>query len=108
MIRLLDSPYEFKRSKNLLKRKRFSEGEFAILAVTEGEGNKTGWAASMSFKMPDGSAFNSNVKGPEAHLRKLWARRASLIGKQATVRYFNLTPDGVPRFPYVVGIRDYE
>ena len=108
MIRLLDSPYEFKRSKNLLKRKRFSEGEFVILAVTEGEGNKTGWAASMSFKMPDGSDFNSNVKGPEVHLRKLWTDRASLIGKQATVRYFNLTPDGVPRFPYVVGIRDYE
>ena len=31
-----------------------------------------------------------------------------LIGKEATVKYFNLTPDGVPRFPYVIAIRDYE
>ena len=31
-----------------------------------------------------------------------------LIGKEATIKYFNLTPDGVPRFPYVIAIRDYE
>jgi hypothetical protein len=24
------------------------------------------------------------------------------------VQYFHLTPDGVPRFPYVISIRNYE
>ena len=28
----------------------------------------------------------------------------NLIGKTATVKYFNLTPDGIPRFPYVINI----
>jgi hypothetical protein len=38
----------------------------------------------------------------------MWNNRHELIGKEATVKYFNLTPDGVPRFPYVIAIRNYE
>jgi hypothetical protein len=34
----------------------------------------------------------------------MWNDRKNLIGKTATVKYFNLTPDGVPRFPYVIKI----
>ena len=30
------------------------------------------------------------------------------IGKQATIKYFELTPDGIPRFPYAIAFRDYE
>ncbi len=30
--------------------------------------------------------------------------KTQLIGKQATIKYFNLTPDGIPRFPYVINI----
>ena len=33
---------------------------------------------------------------------------AFMAAVDATIKYFNLTPDGVPRFPYVVAIRDYE
>lgn len=100
--------YEFKRSKNLLKRKEFKDEEFVILGVVEGEGNKTGMAASMLFKNSAGTEFNSNIKGDHDHLRSLLANKSSLLGKAATVKYFNLTPDGIPRFPYVIAIRDYE
>jgi hypothetical protein len=41
-------------------------------------------------------------------LTKLLEIADTLIGKDATIKYFNLTPDGVPRFPYVIAIRDYE
>jgi hypothetical protein len=41
-------------------------------------------------------------------MAELLERGDELVGKQATVKYFNLTPDGVPRFPYVIAIRDYE
>jgi hypothetical protein len=34
----------------------------------------------------------------------MWKQKDQLIGKTATVKYFNLTPDGVPRFGYVVKI----
>lgn len=103
-----DTRYEFKRSKNLLKRKEFRDEEFTILAVIEGEGNKTGMAASMLFKNAAGTEFNSNVKGDRDYLRCLLANKSDLLGKAATVKYFNLTPDGIPRFPYVIAIRDYE
>jgi len=35
-------------------------------------------------------------------------KRGTLIGKQATVKYFELTTDGIPRFPKVIAIRDFE
>jgi ATP-dependent DNA ligase len=99
-----NAAYEFKRTRSLLKRKDFLEEEFVILGVTEGEGNKTGWAASMQFKTKEGKDFNSNVKGSREHLKDLWEKRAELVGKTATVKFFKPTPDGIPRFPYVIKI----
>jgi len=107
MVRL-DAVYERKRSKTLLKRKEFVDSEFVILDVIEGDGNKSGMAASMLFRNPAGQEFNSNIKGDREYLRGLLRERGELLGKLATVKYFNLTPDGIPRFPYVIGIRDYE
>ena len=44
------------------------------------------------------------------YLEEIWNCRDELIGKEATVKYFNLTPDGQPRFPKVINIGrgDYE
>jgi DNA ligase-1 len=102
MIRL-DGPYEHKRSKNLLKRKEFVDIELPILDIVEGNGNRTGMAGYMVFEL-EGKRFHSNVKGPHEYLAKVLAERNSLIGKTATIQFFNLTPDGIPRFPYVINI----
>jgi DNA ligase-1 len=108
MIRL-NTKYENKRSKNLLKRKDFQDKEYTILDIIEGEGNKAGMAGAMVFENELGIRFNSNIKGSREYLKELLNNKLKLIGKQATVKYFNLTPDNqVPRFPYVIAIRDYE
>ena len=107
MIRL-DGPYENKRSSKLLKRKEFIDEEYTILGYEEGEGNREGTIKHFKFKNKDGRDFNSNVKGTFEYLTGLLEKADSLIGKEATIKYFNLTPDGVPRFPYVIAIRDYE
>ena len=107
MIRL-DGPYENKRSPRLLKRKEFIDEEYTILGYEEGEGNRAGTIKHFKFKNKDGKEFNSNVKGSFSYLTKLLEIADTLIGKDATIKYFNLTPDGVPRFPYVIAIRDYE
>lgn len=107
MIRT-DSPYEQKRSKNLLKRKEFQDSEYKILDIGEGNGNKSSMAGYMVLENIDGSNFRSNIKGDQDYLKSLYKNKKSLIGKSATVKYFNLTPDGVPRFPYVTSIRDFE
>lgn len=107
MVRL-DNGYENKRSKNLLKRKEFVDEEYEILEVGVGEGNRSGMAGFMKFRAKNGKPFRSNIKGNFVYLAALLKDKDNLVGKKATVKYFNLTPDGIPRFPYVTAIRDYE
>ena len=103
MLRL-DSKYENKRSKSLLKHKTFVDEEYTILDIVEGEGNRTGTAGYMVFETEDGKRFKSNVKGTWDETAEMLKSKKKLIGKQATIKYFNLTPDGIPRFPFVINI----
>jgi DNA ligase-1 len=103
MLRL-DSKYENKRSKTLLKHKSFVDEEYTILDICEGEGNRTGTAGYMVFETAEGKPFKSNVKGTWDETAEMLKNKKQLIGKQATIKYFNLTPDGIPRFPFVINI----
>ena len=103
MLRL-DREYQNKRSKNLLKHKSFMDDEYTILDIVEGEGNRTGTAGYMVFETEDGSKFKSNIKGSWEETAEMLKNKKKLIGKSATIQYFNLTPAGIPRFPFVVKI----
>jgi DNA ligase-1 len=103
MLRL-DREYENKRSKSLMKHKSFIDEEYTIVDVCEGEGNKTNMVGYMVFETADGKPFKSNVKATFEESEEMFRNRKQLIGKQATIKYFNLTPDGIPRFPYVINI----
>jgi len=100
----VDAKYENKRSKSLLKHKSFIDEEFTIKDICEGEGNRTGTAGYMVFETAEGKPFKSNVKGTWEETAEMLKSKKELIGKQATIKYFNLTPDGIPRFPFVIGI----
>jgi DNA ligase-1 len=100
----VDAKYENKRSKSLLKHKSFIDEEFQILDIVEGEGNRSGTAGYMVFNTGEGKRFKSNVKGTWDETAEILRNKKQLIGKQATIKYFNLTPDGIPRFPYVINI----
>ena len=99
MIRMVDSKYEQKRSTSLLKRKEFLDDEFEIVAIEEGLGNWSGKAKRVVCKLADGRTFGAGLKGNMAYATQLLAEADEYVGKQVTVRYQNLTPDGVPRFP---------
>jgi len=107
MLRL-DASYENKRSKYLLKHKSFIDEEYKIIGVEEGGGNLTGMVGALLFESNVGDTFTASVNGGWDHLKQLWKERKTLVGKLATIKYFNITPDGKPRFPKVVAIRDYE
>ena len=97
MIRL-DTPYEWDtRSKGLLKRKEFITEEFQLLRIEEGEGNWSGMAKRIVFLLPDGRECGAGMRGDQEFAKELLHRRP--VPSQVTIRYFNLTPDGVPRFP---------
>ena len=105
----INGPYENKRSKLLLKRKDFSDAEYLVIDINEGDGNRTGTAKNLVCKdETTGKIFNSNIKGTHEYLAEILENKEYYIGKQATIKYFELTPDGIPRFPYAIAFRDYE
>lgn len=117
-----DTLYENKRTKNLLKRKEFMDEEFELFSIEEGKGNWAGAAKAVLFRVPGavinpGDQFVENdklytykdgvVPGPNAvratraGIKGNKTRAKQLLGethKIVTIKYFNLTPDGVPRF----------
>lgn len=106
MIRL-DSSYEFKRSKNLLKRKSFIDAEFQVIEILEGEGNWSGCAKVVNcFDRSTGKFFKATLKMNQEAARIVLAEKDKYIGGDVTVRYQNLTPDGIPRFG--IGVMLYE
>lgn len=107
MLRL-NSAYENKRSKSLLKHKSFIDEEYTIVGYEEGNGNLAGMIGALVFQTAQGDKFTASVNGGWDHLKELWSERDTLIGQEATIKYFNITPDGKPRFPKVTAIRNYE
>lgn len=110
-------PYEFKRSKSLLKYKDFVDEEFTIVGYEEGTGGRAGTIGYfiMQHDKNPNQTFKSNVKGNFDFLRDVWQNARSYVGTEATVKYFQRTPkqeDGgdVPRFPYIIKLnrKEYE
>jgi DNA ligase-1 len=98
IIRIDLANYENKRSKQLLKKKDFFDGEFEIVDFEEGKGNRSGTAGNIILKLKDGRTFGAGIKGTREFVRELFLKKDSLIGKTATIKYFQETPDGIPRF----------
>ncbi len=102
-----DAVYENKRSKGLLKRKEFITEEYEVVQVHEGQGNWAGYAKRLTLKMPNGTTFSSGIRGSQAKLKELLENPNI---DWATCRYFELSNDGVPRFPvtidYGTGVRN--
>ena len=104
MIRTFDAFYQNKRTKDLLKRKDFHENEYEIVGYKEGKGSREG-CIILRLAMSDGKEFDSVPVGGVEYQQRLWARREDLLGLQATVKYQNLSSDGIPRFNNTIKIR---
>ena len=108
IIRNVGGMYKFDyRSMDLQKYKEFIDEEFEIVGGYEGEGLAEG---NVTFKCvtKDGKEFGVVPRGSLEYRNELWRDLPNLIGKEITVRYQNLSDDGVPIFPVGVAIRDYE
>jgi len=106
MVRV-DEHYENKRSYYLLKRKEFFDAEYTITGVIEGSGNMKNKVGTLSFVTEEGKSFEAAVNGDWEYLEKLY-KRNDLIGKVATVKFTEKTPDNKPRFGKVICIRDID
>lgn len=109
MIRINSAYEKSKRSAKLLKRKDFMDAEYEVIGIDEGNGNRLGTAKHLVCYCPKtDQTFNSNIKGNFDYLAEILNNKEEYIGKQATIKFFELTPDGIPRFPYAIAFRDYE
>jgi DNA ligase-1 len=102
MLRVPNSLYEGKRSKNLIKHKEFEDDEFQIVSIEEGKGNWAGAAKRVEIRLKDGTTQFSGVRGSFDMLKDLLYNANDYIGTDVTVRYQNKTEDGKLRFPVIV------
>lgn len=114
MLRNKKGPYLLKnRSNDLQKYKEFEDAEFEICGYKEANGEDRGTIIWECFyTKPDGSKeiFAVRPRGSR-DMRREWFEQAqenfdSLFkGKQLTVRYQELGPEGCPRFPVGIDVR---
>jgi len=108
MVRNIESPYENKRSKSLLKRKTFVDAEFKLVDIESGRGGSANLAARAILETKERIQFEAGIIGSHEYAADLLKNKDKYIGKKATVVYQNMTPEGKPRFGKMKVIRDYE
>lgn len=107
IIRNLEGTYEFGfRSNDLIKMKSFMDSEYEIIDVLEANGRDAGTAIFVC--KCEAGVFNVKPQGTRELRAKYWKERRKLIGKMVTVKYQELSDDGIPRFPSAISVRDYE
>ena len=107
MVRFPEFPYEIgKRSYSLLKLKDFTDDEYRIVDIIDGDGSDRGLAI---FQLDNGNGqiFNCRPEGSQENRADLFQNRKKLINKYMTVRFFELSKDNIPIFPVGVGIREW-
>nr|DAO97222.1 MAG TPA: adenylation DNA ligase-like protein [Caudoviricetes sp.] len=106
IIRNSDGVYTEGSSNDLMKLKTFDTTEFEVVDVLEAGGLDAGTAI---FKLKvNGYEFCSRPTGSKSLRAQYLADREELIGKMATVQHQGYSDAGVPRFPVLLNIRDYE
>ncbi len=95
------------RSADLQKYKEFEDAEYPVMGFKEGEGLEKGCVIWIC-RTPKGQDFAVRPRGTHEERAVLFAEGGKYIGKFLTVRYQELTTDGIPRFPVGISFRDYE
>lgn len=115
MVNIADAPYECKRTKNLLKVKRFNSADVRVLDWEEGTGANKGklGAVIVEFIAPDGKTYKCKVgSGFAKEERELFfAEPNKIVGHIIEIGYFELSQnqndDGYSlRFPTFKTLRD--
>lgn len=108
MARNGGSMYDYKnRSYDLQKVKRFQDAEFTIIGGKDGQGREEGL---IIFQCDNGKGgtFDVRPRGSHEVRAQMFKSLNSYIGKDLTVRFFEYSEDGNPRFPVGIIVRDYE
>lgn len=106
MLRNKHGIYENNRSVHLQKYKEFFDMECKIVGYKEGEGAESGcviWLCELN-----GKQFACRPRGTREEREVLFQEGDTYVGKMLSVRYQEMTDEGLLRFPVGLAIRDYE
>lgn len=106
VIRDPSKPYNFGgRTNAMIKIKMYQDDEFEITGWEEGLRDE-----DMVFTLvtKDGKPFEAKPMGCRELKYEYIENMDSIIGKQATVKFFKYSEDGIPMQPSLKCIRDYE
>jgi DNA ligase-1 len=108
ILRNADGEYKVgQRSSDLQKYKEFEDNEYIVTGFKEGDGLEKG-CVIWQCVTPSGLSFAVRPRGTHEERQAAFLAGASFLGKKLTVRYQELTDDGIPRFPVGIAFRDYE
>ena len=102
MLRRPGSPYEEKRSDNLLKHKPHASAEAEVIGFQEGEGRHGGRLGALVCRWQ--GVIVKLGTGMSDDLREKPPKRGDIV----TFSFMGCTDGGVPRFPVFLAVRDYE
>lgn len=108
MVRNMKGKYVYDfRSTDLQKLKDFIDAEFIIVGAKSGSGSDEG---TVIYKCvtTDGKEFDVRPRGTRKQRKDQLDNIEADLGKPLTVRYQELSEDGIPIFPVGIAIRDYE
>jgi len=91
------------RSSYLLKIKKFTTTEVIVTGYTDGEGKYSGMVGALVCEQYDGRQVLVGTGLTDAD-----RMQPPPIGSEITIKYQNLSTDGIPRHPVFVEVRDYE
>lgn len=93
------------RSPDVQKYKNFQDGEYKIIDLSDGVGVEKGCVIFELITI-EGKKFRARPRGSHENRKEMFINGDKYIGKMATIRYQNLTQDGIPRFPVFIAIRE--
>lgn len=110
MINICDAPYDFKRSNNLLKVKKFLDTEVKIIGYEEGANKLAGTLGAFICEYKNNTVKVGSGLSDEDRAY-FWANKDKYLNKYITVKYFEESYDSrtnLPslRFPIYMRVRE--
>lgn len=110
MVNLCEGKYEFKRTNNLLKCKKFSDADLQIIGFEEGTGRLRGTLGAILVRYKGGNIVKVGSGFSDEQRAEIWADTSKVLNKVCTVKYFEESTNSKDqsvslRFPTFVSIR---
>ena len=110
MINIDNAPYDFKRSNNLLKVKKFQDTELKVIGFEEGTNKLLGTLGAFICEYKNNTVKVGSGLSDEDRAY-FWAHQEETLGKYITVKYFETSTDSKTgleslRFPIYMRFRE--